>query len=135
MQTYEIIIPPLVEELIKEQAYFIALDKPSAAMKCYQRIYDELYTLENAPKRCPIAPESKHVSFEIQHLIVGEYRILFRVNDEDILIHCCPINLEDVDWVLIRETITRMDAGVEPTWAETGACKAPLCACCSASHW
>ena len=30
--------------------------------------------------------------------------------------HCCPINLEDVDWVLIRETITRMDAGVEPTW-------------------
>ena len=29
--------------------------------------------------------------------------------------HCCPINLKDVDWVLIRETITRMDAGVEPT--------------------
>ena len=82
MQTYEINIPPFVEELIKEQAYFIATDKPSVAMKWVDRIYNEIYSLEQFPKRCSIAPEDPFINFEVRHLIIGEYRVLFSVKED-----------------------------------------------------
>ena len=84
MQVFKVLIPPQVQQKIKDQAYVIAMDKPSAALKWYDTIQEKLSSLEQMPKRCPIAPESIHFDFEVRHLISGRYRILFAVQDDSV---------------------------------------------------
>ncbi|HZO30164.1 MAG TPA: type II toxin-antitoxin system RelE/ParE family toxin [Chloroflexota bacterium] len=38
-------------------------------------------TLEEFPRRCPLAPENDDFDVEIRHLLYGEFRILFTVDD------------------------------------------------------
>ena len=39
-------------------------------------------TLRSFPRRCPIAPEDQEFDFEVRHLLYGEFRILFTVDDD-----------------------------------------------------
>lgn len=84
--TYNIVIPPTIQGKIREQALYIAEDKPSAALKWYDDIYDGIYSLADFPNRCPLAPENAHFFFELRHLIVGNYRILFRVDGDTVAV-------------------------------------------------
>jgi plasmid stabilization system protein ParE len=44
--------------------------------------------LSNFPLSCPIAPEDQAFDYEVRHLILGRYRVLFcLVRDEVIVIH------------------------------------------------
>ena len=81
MQDYDIEIPQFVNDLIDDQTFFIALDKPLAALKWQRNIREKIMTLNASPKRCPVAPESKYLNFEVRHLIIGEYRVLFFIED------------------------------------------------------
>ena len=38
------------------------------------------------PERCPKATESQYFDFEVRHLLSGNYRVLFRVIDDRVLI-------------------------------------------------
>ena len=86
MQNFSIDIPPLVVEQIKEQAYFIAEDKPKVALEWYDQVFDKIVSLEQLPERCPEAPESKFFEFKVHHLLIGEYRILFRIESDKVMI-------------------------------------------------
>jgi plasmid stabilization system protein ParE len=79
MQSYNVDIPPIVIDKIKQQAHIIALDKPAAALAWYDTVFDKIFTLEAMPNRCPIAPENQFVTYEVRHLLIGQYRVLFRV--------------------------------------------------------
>jgi len=84
--TFSVEIPERVELQIKEQALHSAEDKPTAALQWYQDIFYLLETLNALPNRCPLAPESDHLEFEVRHLIIGNYRVLFSVEGESVLI-------------------------------------------------
>lgn len=71
------------EQAILEQAQFIAVDKPQAAENWLQEIYDEIDKLESMPRRHPASLElSTALGCDIRRLIVGEYLLFFRVDDE-----------------------------------------------------
>ena len=84
--TYNVDIPDIVRDKIREQAYFIARDKPRTALDWYDKIFEDILSLEEFPDRCPIAPENKHFSFELRHLLIGNYRTLFRIEAPNVLI-------------------------------------------------
>ena len=81
MQIYNVDLPQLVIEKIREQALVVALDKPSVAMKWYDLVFDKIFSLESMPERCPKASESQYFTYEIRQLLIGEYRVLFRIVD------------------------------------------------------
>ena len=79
MQTYNVDIPELVQEKIREQALLIALDKPAVAVQWYDMIFEKIFSLETMPERCPKAPESQYFTYIVRQLLIGDYRVLFRV--------------------------------------------------------
>ena len=64
-----------------EDAYlYIANRSPGNAARWYNGLIDAMFTLEDLPRRCPIAPESRYLDREIRQLIHGNYRILFTID-------------------------------------------------------
>jgi len=65
---------------------WIAERAPMEALKWLDRMYDALNSLEEMPRRCPIAPESRFAGGEVRQLIVGNkrhgFRILFEIEDD-----------------------------------------------------
>ena len=52
----------------------------------YLTIQEAIESLADFPARCPTAPESHTFATEIRHLLVGNYRILFRIDDETVYV-------------------------------------------------
>ncbi len=86
MQIYNVDIPPIVENKIKEQALLIALDKPSVAKEWYIMVFDKILSLDSLPERCPESPESRYFTYLIRQLLIGDYRVLFRIVDDTVRI-------------------------------------------------
>ncbi|MEE8058766.1 MAG: type II toxin-antitoxin system RelE/ParE family toxin [Pseudomonadales bacterium] len=86
MPIYNIEIPQSVKDKIEEQALYIALDKPSVALKWYDTIYNKIESLSTSPNRCSEAPESQYVDFKIYHLLIGNYRVLFYIEGQTVII-------------------------------------------------
>ena len=80
MRKYKVEIPDSVFVELEEQALFIAQDSVDAALKWYDHMEAKIKTLETSPARCPVAEESQYFNFEIRHLIIGNYRVLFRID-------------------------------------------------------
>ena len=62
----------------------------TAAAQWYNSVMDELYSLEEMPRRCGFAPENEHFVEEIRQLLYGkrgsQYRILFSISGETVWI-------------------------------------------------
>ena len=80
MQHYKVEVPPSVIEELEEIALYIAQDKPQSALAWYENMERRINSLETSPMRCPIADESQYFDYEIRHLILGNYRVLFRID-------------------------------------------------------
>lgn len=79
MQVYKVDIPRLVEEKIREQARAIALDKPAVAVQWNDMIFEKIFSLDAMPDRCPEASESQYFTYVVRQLLIGDYRVLFRI--------------------------------------------------------
>ncbi|MEM7773399.1 MAG: type II toxin-antitoxin system RelE/ParE family toxin [Cyanobacteria bacterium P01_A01_bin.37] len=86
MQKYNVDIPDTVLAELEEQAFYIAQDSVEAALRWYDLIEEKIQTLEMLPARCSIAEESRYFDFEVRQLIVGNYRILFRIDGKTVKI-------------------------------------------------
>ena len=67
---------------IEEIFEFIALDSPQNAVSWYFKLKEKIQTLETMAERCPKAPESELADFTIYHLIIGNYRVLYRIEND-----------------------------------------------------
>lgn len=65
-------------------ADYIALDKPDAARRYVQRIFRVVERLALFPKSGSIPPEIPHLPY--RQVIVPPCRVIYRIDDEDILI-------------------------------------------------
>jgi len=87
---YTVILPDETLEEI-EEAYLWLLERTQQhAPAWYNRVLDSVYSLENLPSRCPLAPEYKKSKDEVRHLIVGDrihgYRIVYAIRGDTVVI-------------------------------------------------
>lgn len=71
-----------------EDAYlWIKAHAPSTAGDWYEGLLEAIFSLENFPLRCPLAPESQDIGKEIRQLLYGKrrrsYRILFGLSRDE----------------------------------------------------
>lgn len=81
MKQYQVDIRPTAEADILNRFQQIQGESPQNAIAWYLSIIDAIESLSQLAERCPIAPESDHVSSDIRHLIIGSYRVLYTVKD------------------------------------------------------
>lgn len=79
MQIYNVDLPQIIIERIREQALVIALDKTSVAVQWYDTIFEKIFSLESMPERCQESSESQYFTYVVRQLLIGDYRLLFRV--------------------------------------------------------
>ena len=84
MQTYKVRIPPSVIAELEDNFDYIAKDSMTNAVRWYRNIQEKILSLQENPRRCPIAIESRYRSYEIRHLIVRPYRVLFRIRGDTV---------------------------------------------------
>jgi plasmid stabilization system protein ParE len=84
MQSYKLEVAPIVVEEIREIALFIAQDSVVEALKWADYVEEKIQSLASLPFHCPVAEESQHFPYEIHHLIIGNYRVLFRIDDKTV---------------------------------------------------
>ena len=84
MKRFRVITHPIVEDEINEAYLFIAAHSPDNANRWANGIENASLSLSVLPTRCPLAIESAEFNKEIRHLIVGSYRILFTIDDDEV---------------------------------------------------
>lgn len=76
---------PAILEL--DDAYsYIYRDSPEHAEAWRQRLENATESLKSSPRRCPLAPENAFSESEIRHLVFENYRILFTIDEDTVLI-------------------------------------------------
>ena len=88
--TYTVVVMPAAQDEMDEAYAWLLSQTLQHAPLWYNGLLDSLYSLENNPARCPLAPESKDAPDEIRQLLYGDrrhaYRILFCISGERVLI-------------------------------------------------
>ena len=82
--SYEVLIVPAVRDRIRQQAEYIAIEQkaPRMAARWLARVYDQVETLAEMPRRCPIPPEAAWLDYELRCLLIWEFALFFTVIDE-----------------------------------------------------
>ena len=81
-----VVITPTAEADLDHILYFIALDNPAVGRRFVTTLRAKMKTLARMPERCPLAPEDGLDGLEIRQLIHGNYRILFTVDADHIVV-------------------------------------------------
>ena len=79
-----IVWSPLAVDKASEIAGYIAQDKPSAAEKWIETVFSKVEQLRSAPEIGRIVPEIRNNQF--RELIYGNYRVIYRIEAEQISI-------------------------------------------------
>ncbi len=74
------------ESDIKNIFEYIASDSPQNARRWYKNIKAKIKTLYMMPERSPKAPENELTHLVIYHLIIDNYRVLYRIEDDTVQI-------------------------------------------------
>lgn len=64
----------------------IAHDNPSAASAWLEKAEQNIASLEQWPRRCPVIPEASESNIEYRHLVHAPYRTIFRIAGRRIII-------------------------------------------------
>ena len=85
MPAYKVIITESAEREIDSYFDYIALDSVQNAVTWHANIYEKIATLSDFALRCPIATENPFFDFEIRCFVIGEYRTLYRIIEDDVV--------------------------------------------------
>ncbi len=79
----------------------ISADDSAAAASWLSGIEKAIYTLEQLPRRCPIAPESKTAKRRLRHLLHGAksdvYRVIYEIEESRKLVRILTIRHAAMD--------------------------------------
>ena len=84
MKEYRVHIKPTAEKDLEQRYLQIAEDSPENALRWYLGLIEAIETLSLMAERCPIAAEDIDVQMGIRHLIIGHYRVLFRIHNQQV---------------------------------------------------
>jgi plasmid stabilization system protein ParE len=83
---YKVSITQAAERDIEECIKYISMDDPAAAGIWLDEILGRIGSLEKYPARAPRIPESCGHGGDYRHLVLGKYRILFRIKGKNVVI-------------------------------------------------
>ena len=86
MPKHRVEITRTAESDLREIFHYIAADNEAAANRLVSEIERQIDSLERYPFRCPVIPESTELGMEYRHIIYGQYRTVFRIDDSRVLI-------------------------------------------------
>ena len=92
---------PLAIDRLSEAAKYIALDNPVAAQRWVNRVFDQVEKLSEFAERGRMVPEVGDKT--IREIISGNYRIIYRLKDQEISI----LTLRHVKQVLSIELLLK----------------------------
>jgi len=81
---YGVIVQPRAERDIEQAYQYLLKRAPATADRWLDGISEAILSLEEMPSRCALAPESVHVSRVVRHLMHGDYRIIFLVQQRHV---------------------------------------------------
>lgn len=84
MKKYRIDIKPTAENDLARRYAQIEKESPQNAVNWYLGLIEAIEKLDELAERCPIAPEDMDLQRGIRHLIVGDYRVLYVIEDETV---------------------------------------------------
>jgi plasmid stabilization system protein ParE len=84
---YEVVVQPVAEAELEECYRYIWKDAPKRAARWRKEVLGKVESLSRWPKRCPLAPESGALGYEIRHLVVGAYRLFFTIDHQARRVH------------------------------------------------
>ena len=87
MTQYKIDIAPEAAKEIEDIYLYIAKDSQNNATSWYFPLQPR-HPIHHRdfPARCPMAFEDRYYEYEIRHLIIGNYRVLYRIQDRTVQI-------------------------------------------------
>jgi len=65
---------------------YLAVDSREIASHFIAELEDRITTLEQFPERCPLISENDVLGTKYRHLLIGSYRILFRLELRVVLV-------------------------------------------------
>lgn len=65
---------------------YIAEDSPRKAAGFISKLEKEAKSLVSFPERCPLIPENEMLGTRYRHLIVGKYRLVFRIEGKKVFL-------------------------------------------------
>lgn len=83
---YDVLITRSAEEDIEQIWQYIAAGSPDHATDFISTIEAQIHTLQHYPKRCPVIAESEYLGIEYRHLVIGDYRIIIRIEAHTVYI-------------------------------------------------
>lgn len=84
MKKYRVEIKPTAENDLATCYQQIVEDSPVNALNWYLQIIEAIEKLDVLAERCPLAPEDEYLQVGIRHLIIGHYRVLYRLNGKSV---------------------------------------------------
>ena len=86
MKKYTVITSDSAHEDLNDIYAWIAYDAPLNAARFYSRLADAILSLEEFPFRGSPAPEAALAGKDIRQLVIGYYRILFLVREDQVFV-------------------------------------------------
>lgn len=84
--SYRVTLHPDAEAELEEAYAYIAEDSPTNAGRWKAGLLEKVASLKEIPERCPIAPEAEFLGEPVRHLIHGNYRLLFVIEDSEVVL-------------------------------------------------
>jgi len=83
---YRVEITQTAEGDVDEIWTHIAADSIENATRFVVHLEEKIGTLERMPHRCPAIPENKLLGTQYRHLILGDYRVIFRIEASTVFV-------------------------------------------------
>ena len=83
---YQVDITRTAEGDIEEIWNHIGADSIGNATRFVIQLEEKISTLQRSPHRCPAIPENRLLGTEYRHLLLGDYRVIFRVAASTVLV-------------------------------------------------
>jgi plasmid stabilization system protein ParE len=85
-KTYDVYITASAEQDIHDIWNYICDDSKLRAKRFIGQIETDIAKLKKYPQLCPVIKETDLLGIEYRHLIMGNYRIIFRIDAENVYI-------------------------------------------------
>ena len=100
---YKVEWATVAEVDLKQIINYIAIDSPGNALQILERIRQKVSTLYTLPERGRIVPELQRHGISIyRELIVGPWRIIYRISDKPIYILSVIDSKQNIEDILLN---------------------------------
>lgn len=83
---YRVLASDLAELDLLDITNHIVRDNPEAALRWLDEAKAKIDSLERFPERAPIIPETEELGRAYRHILHGDYRVIFRIEDDLVLV-------------------------------------------------